>query len=207
VVDIDIPYTDPEFDGRGKAAALEKCTEKFCILLDLDEVLIPRQRRFWERLAQELEHSQYEAFLIPVVDLIEREDRYAKTGLKWYLHKNLPHITRGVVKWAYREDGSIDKTKSDTCDAIHKETRELVNAAAIMNTALPSFLLVGQMEGGEIPFVYHLGYLNLEQRLKRSEFWRPVWDNRDKHSSEAAKTMEDLLAMPKYRHNLPSWRE
>lgn len=206
IVDIEIPYTDPAFDGKGKAAATEKATERFVILLDCDERLVPGSRESWLRLAIELETSKYEGFLIPVIDLIEDDKKYKSIGAKWYIHKNLPYITRGVVKWAYREDGTIDKTKSDTCEAINKDTGQLINSANIIMMELPDWMKVAQMESGEVPFVYHLGFLDLEQRLRQSDFWRPVWDLRDGTAKEPEMTLEKLQAMPKARHNLPTWR-
>lgn len=212
VIDIAIPYTEADFDGRGKAAALDACTEPYAILLDLDERIPPSMRRRWDALATELERTpQLDGWLIPSIDLHGDEDHYrcgeGGPSSKWYLHRRLPHITRGVVKWARREDGSIDKTRSDTCEAVNRETGDLIRAAPILNPAFPHWLAIPQMEGGEIPFVYHLGSLNLEQRVKQSAFWRPHWDNRDKHSAEPEVTLEQLAAIPRYRHHLPSWRE
>jgi hypothetical protein len=208
VIDIDIPYKNPEFDGWGKAAATAAATEPYVILLDCDEVLVPSMRGAWVRMATELEmNGNLEAFLVPVVDLIGDERSCRAVNSKWYIHKNLPHITRGVVKWAYREDGSICKEKSDTCECIHKDTKELVKAALILMPGLPMWMQLAQMESGEVPFVYHLGYLDLQLRLKRSEFWRPVWDKRDRQSKEPKITLTDLENMPRSRHNLPSWKE
>lgn len=206
VIDIEIPYTDPAFDGKGKAAATAKATERFVILLDCDERLVPGSRDAWLRMAIELEVSKYDGFLVPVIDVIEDEKKYKSIGTKWYIHKNLPYITRGVVKWAYREDGTIDKTKSDTCEAINKETGQLISAAPIIMMELPDWMKVAQMESGEVPFVYHLGFLDLEQRLRQSEFWRPVWDLRDGTAKEPETTLEKLQAMDRARHNLPTWK-
>lgn len=206
IIDIEIPYTDPAFDGKGKAAATDKATERFVILLDCDERLVPGSRESWLRMAIELETSKYDGFLVPVIDLIEDDKKYKSIGSKWYIHKNLPYITRGVVEWAYREDGTIDKTKSDTCEAINRESGQLISAIPILMMELPDWMKVAQMESGEVPFVYHLGFLDLEQRLRQSEFWRPVWDLRDGTSKESEMTLEKLQAMPKARHNLPTWR-
>jgi hypothetical protein len=146
-----------------------------------------------------------DAFLIPVVDIFKDRNHYRSINAKWYLTRNDPNITRGVVKWAYREDGSIDKTKSDTTEAIYKDTGEVVRASAILADAFPTFMKMAQLESGEIPFVYHLGGLNLEQRVKQSDFWRPHWDNRDKHSEEPKTTVEELEKIQTYRHSLPLW--
>ncbi len=144
-----------------------------------------------------------------MVDLLGDERHYkAPIGSKVYLHRNLPHITRGVVKWAYREDGSIDKTKSDTCDCIHKETRELIRAAPLLMPGLPDFITLGQLENGTVPFVFHHGWLDRQQRLKQSAFWAPIWDQRDGgHSIEPALTEDTLDKLPRFKHNLPSWKQ
>ena len=208
VIDISIPYDDPEFDGKGKAAALKHCTQSFAILLDCDERVVPSQRPLWMQLAHDLERNySFDAFLVPVVDLIEDEYHYKSLGSKWYLHRNTPKITRGVHKQGYREDGSIDKTKSDTCEAIYVDSRELVRAQPLLLPGLPNFITISQLEGRDVPFVFHLGWLQAEQRLKQAEFWRPHWDTRDGgHSKEPALTLEDFNKLPHIRHNLSPWK-
>ncbi len=206
IVDTEIPYENPLFDGLIKAAALEKCTQPFAILLDCDEVVVPDQYSKWAQLAQDLERkSSYDAFLIPVIDLIGDREHYKSVGSKFYLHKNLPHITRGVVRAADREDGSIDTSVSDSTELIYRESRQLVKSGAIM-APLPAFMMLSQLESGEIPMVYHLGWLNTEQRLRQSAFWRPVWDaRRGGRDPEPEMTLEKLLAIPRFRHRLPYW--
>lgn len=210
VIDIAIPYTEPDFDGRGKAAALAACTEPFAILLDLDERICTTMRPAWDRFANALEDGGPDALLIPSIDLHGDEQHYrcggASLGAKWYMHKRLPHITRGVVKWARRPDDSIDKTRSDTCECLDSRTGELVSAVSLL-AGWPHCMSIKRLESGEIPFVYHLGGLNLEQRVKQSAFWRPHWDNRDRHSAEPETTLEQLQAIPRFRHYLPSWRD
>lgn len=212
ILDIAIPYSNPAFDGMGKAAATAVATEPYVILLDCDERVNPRQRRKWDVLARELEVSPYEAFLVPVVDLIGDERHYKADHLlcaKWYIHKRLPHLTRGVVKHAWNPDGvTWDTSKSDSCELINRETGQLARAASILAPGLPHYLTVPQLESGEIPFVYHLGYLDMEQRVRQSAFWRGVWDERaGQPGKEPETTLATLEAIPRYRHNLPSWRE
>jgi hypothetical protein len=207
IIDIEIPYDQPDFDGRGKAAATAAASEPYVILLDCDERIAPSTRRAWDRMAVELETGPYDAFLVPVIDLIGDERTYSKVGSKWYIHKNSPNITRGVVKWAYREDGTWDKTKSDSCEAIYRDTQELVKSAPIIMTGLPMWMQVAQMESGEVPFIYHLGALDLKQRVKQSAFWRPIWNLRDSTAKEPELTEKDLDEIPRFRHSLPSWRK
>ncbi len=209
VIDIAIPYTDAAFDGKGKAAATAAAKQPFVILLDLDERLIPSQRKQWLALARELERSPAEALFIPVVDLIGDPERYKSCGQKWYLHKNLPHLTRGVVKGAMHENGTTwDTSKSDSCELINRDTGELAPTASIMAPGLPPFMVVAQLESGAVPFVYHLGWLDAEQRLRQSAFWKDVWDARaGTPGKEPAMTLEKLEAIPRYQHNLPTWEE
>ena len=207
VVEVDVPYSDPEFDGKLKAIALKHCTQPYAILLDMDEVVLPTQRILWQDMARELEYNRKnDALLVPVVDLIGDERSYKSIGSKWYIHRNIPNITRGVHRHARRDDGSIDKTKSDTCELIYADSLDLVRAGQVIMESLPAFLKIGYLESGAVPFVYHLGWLNFEQRLRQAAFWRPVWDNRDKISSEPELKLTDLEKIPKYKHNLPTWK-
>lgn len=210
VIDIAIPYTEPDFDGRGKAAALAACTEPFCILLDLDERIVPSMRNTWKRLAQDLEMSGYDAYFVPSVDLAGDERHYRCGGenlpYKWYLHKNLPYLTRGVVNFARREDGSWDKSKSDSTELVNKGTYTLARTTHFIMHALPHWLLAAQMESGDVPFIYHLGSLDYEQRVRQSAFWKPVWEARDPSAQEPETTLADLEKIPRYHHNLPPWK-
>lgn len=206
VIDAAIPYDDPEFDGKLKALALSHCTQPYATLLDCDEVIIPSQRLLWDRLALELGgNPNLDAFMVPVVDLFGDEKSYKGIGAKWYLHKNHGSLTRGVVKWARREDGSIDIAKSDTCELIYKDTGELARSAPLM-ASIPHFLLIMRLRSGEVPFVYHTGYLSKEQRVKQDAFWEPVWRNRDKSEVKTAKSAEELDKIQSWPHGLPTWR-
>jgi len=207
VLDIDIPYTERDFDGRGKAAALAACTEPFCILMDLDEAFPRGQRQHWGKLAAELERTNLDCFLLPVVDLCGDEQHYREPiGSKFRLHKNNPRFTRGVVKDARREDGTFDTTRSDSTELIWKETGELVRSAPIVMQGLPHFLTMAQIESGMVPFVFHLGWASFEQRLKQSAFWRPVWQAREGSTVKTEETLEELQKIPRFRHALPPWR-
>jgi hypothetical protein len=208
IIDTAIPYSDPTFDGQIKAAALAACTEPFATLLDCDELLYPQQRRHWLALTREMERDmRVDALLIPVVDLFQDEQHYRSIGSKFYLHRNRPDITRGVVRQARRPDGSIDTSISDTTEAIYRETGELLRATSIV-MPLPHYLLIGHLESGEIPMVLHTGWLSHEQRLRQSAFWKDVWTaRRGGRDPEPETTLATLEAIPRYRHNLPNWRD
>lgn len=207
VIDIAIPYTDPEFDGRGKAAAIAAAKYPYVMLLDCDERVMPKQRHLWAQLIHELERNRaIDGFYIPVVDLMGDEQHYKGVGTKCYLHRSGPNITRGVWKGGYREDGSINTESSDTCDAIMADTRELIKAAPLLMQGLPHYITMGQLESGQVPLVLHYGYLDQEQRVRQSAFWAPVWTQRRGGTNpEPTVTLESLSKIHRYRHNLPDW--
>lgn len=215
VVQCDIPYTNSAFDGMIKAFALSHCTQPYCVLLDCDELMVPSLRKHWHALGVELEKQaqiepgrRIDAFLVPTVDLFHDEKHYKsgdQLGAKWYIHRNDPNITRGVVKWAYREDGSFDISKSDSCELIYKDTDDLVRASTII-VALPHYIQMMHLSNGEVPFVVHTGWLDKQQRLKQSEFWAPVWRARDNSDKVQPTTLAELEKVQYYRHSLPSWK-
>lgn len=208
VVETAIPYTDPTFDGQIKAAALAKCTEPFAILLDCDERVYPHHFKQWLALARELEMSPVDGILIPVVDLLGDEHHYKHPiGTKFYLHKNRPEITRGVIAQARQEDGSIDTSISDSTEPIIRDTGQLISSARLIHPAYPPFMVMGQLENMETPMVLHLGWLDTQQRLRQSAFWKDVWTaRRGGKDPEPETTLSTLDAIPRFRHNLPSWR-
>ncbi len=208
VIDANIDYNDPEFDGKLKDLALSKATYPYVILLDLDERIVPGTKSSWHYFANKLSMDErIDGWLVPVINLHHDLKNYSNMGFKWYLHKNSKNIKRGVVKWAYREDGSIDITKSDTTEAIYRDSGELIRARHVIMSELPDFIKVSQLQSGNTPFVYHLGTLDIQQRIRQNAFWEPVWRNRDKSEVNTQKTEQQLKAMPYFPHNLPIIRK
>jgi len=204
VVKTDIPFENPLFDGLIKNEALKKCTREFASLLDIDEVIPLSTRAAWEGAMDFLSRSTYDALLIPSIDLFHDEKHYKNCGAKWYLHKNRPHIMRGRVGFAAREDGTTDISRSDTCEATYTNG-DLVRHTSLLDPRFPDDLKLQYMAQGGIPYVFHLGWLNREQRLKQSAFWVTHWNRRN--GSEVVKTLTDSdLDKIEYRqHGLPHW--
>lgn len=201
----DIPFSDPLFDGRIKNEALKKCTLEFATLLDIDEV-IPLTTRFaWEGAMEVLGRHPYDALLIPSVDLFHDEKHFKSLGSKWYIHRNRPTIMRGRVAFAAREDGTTDITKSDTTEVCYTDG-SLVRHTPLIDPRFPDDVKLHYMAQGTVPYVIHLGWLNREQRLKQSAFWKPVWNQRDGSDKVKELTAEEYDAIPYKPHGLPDWR-
>jgi hypothetical protein len=208
IVKTEIPYTDPWFDGKIKNAALRNCTSRFAILLDLDEVIPLWSRDAWQSAVGLLEQNgfRFDALLIPSIDLFH-DEHHMKGGIggKWYLHFNRPNLGRGPVGFARREDGTIDITKSDTTELIDIHTNELARYGATLDPRFSDVLKLNLIQTGTAPVVYHLGWLNKEQRLRQSAFWAPVWNAREGKDVEQAKTADELAGIEYRPHGLRHW--
>ena len=171
ITDLDLNTFD--FDGKIKDAALKACTQKYCILLDGDERLRLKDKDSWIKFANLLgESNTFDAFMIPVIDLYNSEHEYKSISRKWYLHKNSENIHRGIVNFAKRDNNTIYHGKSDTCELL-TENGDLVKTASIEQT-----LTVEEIIDGDLPKVFHLGWLDKENRLKSNKFWQSIWNLR-----------------------------
>lgn len=205
VVKTDIPLTNPLFDGLIKNEALKRCTLEFASLMDIDEVYALSTRPAWEGAMEFLSRSTYDALLIPSIDLFHDEKSFKSLSSKWYIHKNRPHIMRGRVGFAAREDGSTDISRSDTTEAIYTNG-DLVRHTSLLDPRFPDDLKLQYMAQGGIPYVFHLGYLSKEQRLKQSAFWSPHWNAREGRDIVKPLTSEEFDAISYRPHGLPDWR-
>jgi len=193
----DFKLDTAEFDGQIKNAALKLCTKKFCILLDGDERLVISDKNKWIELANKLESSSFEAVMIPVIDLFNSEKEYKSIGRKWYLHRNNPTFTRGIVNFAKKQDGNLDHSKSDTCELLN-EDGNLVKAALIEQT-----LTVEEIKDKDVPYILHYGYLDKENRLKSNKFWQPIWNKRaGEEVTDIIHSIEELNKIKYFKHNL-----
>jgi hypothetical protein len=192
----DLTQDDPEFDGKLKNEALKQCTKDFCILLDLDEKIPLWQRSGWEFVAKRLGESDYDAIMIPVVDLYNTEEEYKSIGYKWYLHKNHIGLERGVVRFARKPDGFIDTNKSDTTELV--KYGNLCNAAYLIDPRLEDEKKLQIMRQNSI-YVLHYGWLDKDKRKLANQFWQPVWSNR---SGSNVDTSVDFASISYKKHEL-----
>lgn len=157
VILTDFTTKDPLLDGKIKNAALQATMGDVCIQMDADEVLCLWQKEQWLEWGKWLLNSDYKAIMVPSVDLYGDINHYFNIGYKWRLHKR--GLFRGPVVWARKGD-HVDVTKSDTTELID-ETGNLVHSLKLSLMDI---------------YTFHLGYLSLENRVKRNvNFWKEHW--------------------------------
>lgn len=192
-----ISLDDPLFDGKLKNCALALCNEEFSISLDLDERILKEDRWKWEEYAHLIKHSECKAILIPSINLCGSKQTYKDINFKWYLHKTIG-CHRGVVNFAKQENGTIDIEKSDTC--------ELIDDNGNLVPFYHTYTDLEIIKNYNIPFIYHLWAVDLDQRVRQNEIWKPVWENRaGRKVNNIILSREELGQIEVYNHNLPLW--
>ena len=191
------------FDGELKNAALKQCLQPFCILLDGDERVTIEDKPQWEKFAN-LMPSNCDALLIPVIDLFNSDREYKSLGQKWYISRNSPNLTRGVVNFAKNNDGTININASDSTELINING-DLCKSISIFYPDYPTLQAIKEKN---YPKVWHLGWLDKENRLKANAFWKPVWENRAGHKVDNIIESKDKLDKIEFwPHGLKLWHE
>ena len=167
ILNTSFDYKDPWLDGKIKNAALHSCTQEFKLQLDLDEYVPLWQRSIWDNICFKLKFdSNVSCLAIPSVDLYKDLNHYKSINHKQYLHKGLAY--RAPQVGARKPDGTINTLMSDGCDLVD-ENGNFIPTQAINNS-------LEALESNQMPFVVHLGYVDLNSRLKRNhEFWHEHW--------------------------------
>lgn len=166
IVNCDFNYKDPLLDGKIKNYALQKTTQEFKIGLDLDEYIPQWQKNIWLDLCYKLRFSSFNSYMIPSVNLYKDYNFYSSVGLKWYLHKE--GLFRGPVNFALKKEGTIDTSKSDTCELIDE------NGNLTLSQSIPNNINI--LRSNTVPFVVHTGYVSFEKRILRNKnFWKQHW--------------------------------
>lgn len=202
VIRTDLSTDDPFFYGKLENSALQACTSDVCIQQNLDERL-GGSKEALENLCQRLMEMPFIAFFIPVVNLYGSYRHYIDWAAKWYIHKRAGTF-RGPVHFGIKENGLPDYNKTST-DELIDENNTLVSyypILSLLNLDEHAYASSGY------PFVYHLGYVDLKERVKRNEFWKPFWEKAtggDSNTHELeVKHLKDRLVQTK-QLNLPLW--
>jgi hypothetical protein len=166
IISCDYSYSDPLLDGKIKNYALQNTTQEIKISLDMDEYIPYWQKSMWFKLSADLLNDSVSCYMIPSVNLYKDNNNYSSISSKWYLHKS--GLYRGAVNFAQKKDGTIDTSKSDSCELID-----------INNNLVPSKSIQASIEDLRsrfYPFVVHTGYVNLNNRIIRNHnFWQKHW--------------------------------
>ena len=167
IVSTNFSYEDPLLDGKIKNEALQNTSNLIKIGLDLDEYIPMYQKESWISISKLLvSNKNAGCIMIPSLNLYKDKDHYSTIGRKWYLHKG--GYQRGAVNFAKKLDGTVDTSKSDTCELIDT-----------YGNLVPSLVLDNSIEAlrsGYVPFVVHTGYEDLGKRIKRNlNFWENHW--------------------------------
>jgi hypothetical protein len=199
-----ISYDDPDFDGKIKNEALQSCGSDIVLGLDLDE-RIPKHlaHRLFLYAEGLFCDEQVDCYMLPSIDIYKDIHHFSKVGYKWYLHKR-KGCYRGTVNFAKNDDGTHDIEKSDSCELINKNG-DLVRCRAFppypprINTE-PQRL--EHVLFNNVPYIVHLGYLDLQRRNKLSEdFWKKQWEV-ESGKPKTMKTLKELESREVFEHKL-----
>ncbi len=203
VVTTDYAYTDVEFDGKVKDAALQACDGEALVQLDLDEVVPLNQRALWRRYATELlALPNVDCFMFPSVDLWGSMDTLradTRIGSKFRLHKRGLH--RGVLPEAWLPGHKHFRTDmSDSCEALRADNT-LARAAQVVPYHLCHPAMTQALNGW--PFTVHRGYVSFDQRIRVNKaIWAKHWEARSGHPENVAVDKATLEGYPLIRHHL-----
>lgn len=189
----------PSFDGAIKDIALQNTFQPIKIQLDLDEYIPLQHKPRWLLTAKLLHNSQYDSFMLPVIDLYKDKNHCRNVGFKWRIHKT--GLKRGVVNFAKRADGTHDIQKSDSCELL-KNNGELASCLYAFDPSLDIIDKLYLIREQQSPYVIHTGYLDLDRREHiNKEFWKEMWAREDGKEVKLD-DREKLETYKSYEHGL-----
>jgi hypothetical protein len=166
IIESSFSYEDPLLDGKIKNAALQSTSNEIKIGLDMDEYIPNWQKSIWKNLSVALLNDVVDCYMIPSVNLYKDANHYFSINPKWYLHK--AGFFRGAVNFAQKKDGTVKTSHSDTC--------ELIDLLGNLVNSRVTHCDIQYLREGDLPFVVHEGYVNLDARLLRNKnFWTKHW--------------------------------
>ena len=213
LIKANVSYDDPCLDGKLFNIALQNTNEEFKVHLGLDQRIPLYQRGEWERLAYQMRFSDFDAYMIPTLDLwgTTRKIRWDKDNninLTWALHGS--DLCRGPVNFARLENGKYDPSKSDSNELIYPDGSLVRSQQHLMGQCktLQSYIETLKMQN---VFLYHIGYVSFENRIKvNKDIWQKQWEEirpQEKRENQVAVTKEELEQYETFEHGLKLWNE
>lgn len=173
VLGCDISYDNPGMDGLVKNESLQATKNPIKLHLDLDEKILVSQKRIYNDLVLNFIKSDYQAIMVPVINLYKDLYHYKDIGFKWRIHKS--GLFRGVVNFAKNPDGTHNIEKSDGCELIDSQGN-LVNSAYLIGPNNNDEAKLEQIEQYECPYILHCGLIDLNKKAARNiNFWQNHW--------------------------------
>lgn len=194
--------SDPFFYGKVVDSALQGCSGDFLIAQDFDERLAGDPEVVRLLGEQILNSPNYKAFFVPTIDLYGNKDSFVKIGQKWYFHR--AGLKRGPVNFGIKDNGRPDYNKTST-DELTTFDGKLVPTFQLLHR-LDIESLRAYAEKG-LPFSFHVGYLNLTDRVERAKWWSRFWKEATGGDPNGHITdINVLLARETKTHGLPLWK-
>lgn len=184
-----------DFDGNIKNAALQACSNDYCILLDLDEEIPVLQKSLWIKGCGIIKDCGLDGLLIPSINLCRNKYHYKDIGYKFYLHKK-DGISRGILNAAKLPNGHIRVDMSDT-------TEPITNSGELGKfSSYPKDIEI--LRQGNTPYVFHDWASDFDQRIEQNRFWKPVWELRaGRKVDDIILDKKELEKIPVFPHYLP----
>tara|TARA_R110000851_G_scaffold107051_1_gene227020 strand:+ start:12917 stop:14896 length:1980 start_codon:yes stop_codon:yes gene_type:complete len=184
-------------DGRQKARARARCTEKYCWQMDVDEIVHEDHYQQIHAVVR-----QFPVFVDLIsLPVIEYWGGYEKVRCdinpwKWRLSRNKKYITHGVPKHLQLFDDNNElyaAQGTDGCDLINRETEEPLKHASFYTQEMHD-LRIQALQGDQhalkefskgfnvlidqVPGVFHYSWFNLERKIKTyKNFWQNHWES------------------------------
>jgi glycosyltransferase involved in cell wall biosynthesis len=194
-IDEDGPSFAYESDGKLKARSRDLCTMEYCWQMDADEVV---HEEDYEKIIQLMRNfpKLVDVVTLPLIEYWGSKEkvRIDVNPCKWRLSKNLPHITQGIpaeLRKFDEDDNEYADWGTDTCDYIHKETRERLPVASFYTeeihnargAALQGNEKALEMYEGwfnfvveQLPTVHHYSWMDISTKIKQyKKHWGKFW--------------------------------
>jgi len=196
----DYSYSDIEFDGKVKNAALQASNKPVKVQMDIDEYFDLNQKENWRIVADSLNEDRTpDCYLVPSIDLWGSLDKIRKNviiGRKFRIHKS--GFFRGVAHFARMEDGTIDTSMSDSCELIDSK-----GVIPMCQNLCPEQYLAPEMCKYLPFFTLHTGYVSHSYRENIDKFWSKHWQLRcGGRKKDEPKTVENLGSEEVMEHGL-----
>lgn len=199
IVKNDFDTSNPDFDGRIKDSAHQAASHEIVAQVDLDERMGGKPE-IWRELAEQLfdNRNSFKSVMIPSVDLWGSYYEYSEINFKWYLSVR-EGTHRGVVSFAQTENG-FDGKKSDSCEILDENDNLVQSVNVVERSGFRDSLLYCQ---AHMPFVWHLGYLELDRRVEiNKNLWKGRWDKCIEGGSDVIVDREGFKGKETFEHNI-----